>query len=208
MNFLKKIFKDPAFLALIAFNIIVILQYRNDKQYYTTVVWLFWLQSVVIGVFNFFDMLTLQRVETGNLTINEKAASPREAKGCLSFFFLIHYGLFHLAYLVFLFIDFKFTDVNFSILKWGFYGLLLSSIIQLIQNKTIYRQVPRNITKMFFMPYLRIIPMHLTILLPKFLHWQPGLTFLVLKFIIDILSYIFTTPYYKEDPSTEPGGFV
>jgi len=206
MNFLKKIFKDPAFLALIAFNIIVIIQYRNDKQYYTTVVWLFWLQSVIIGVFNFLDMLTLQKVNTGDMTMNDKPASPREAKGCLSFFFLIHYGLFHLAYLVFLFIDFRFTDVNFSILKWGFYGLLLSSVIQLIQNKTIYRQIPRSITKMFFMPYLRIVPMHLTILLPKFFHWQPGVTFLVIKFIVDVLSYLLTTPYYKNNAA--PEGFI
>jgi Family of unknown function (DUF6498) len=209
MKPLQKILRDPAFWALMAFNIILIAEYRDDPKYYTTLVWLFWIQSVVIGLFNFFDMLTLQKVEIGNFTINDEVPGPAKAKGCLSFFFLVHYGGFHIGYLVFLFITFKFTAIDFTVLKMAFLGLLASSLIQFIQNKTVYRSVPRSITKMFFIPYLRIVPMHLTILLPEFMHWQPGLTFLVLKTIFDLIGHLATTAYYWKDKTPEPeGGFI
>jgi hypothetical protein len=209
MNPLQKILRDPAFWALMGFNIILIVEYRDDPNYYTTLVWIFWVQSVIIGIFNFFDMLTLQKVEVGNFTINDEVPSPAKAKGCLSFFFLVHYGGFHIGYLVFLFISFKFTAIDFYVLKMAFLGLLVSSLIQFIQNKTVYKNVPRSITKMFFVPYLRIVPMHLTILLPQFMHWQPGLTFLVLKAVFDLIGHLATTPYYWKDKTLEPeGGFV
>ncbi len=209
MNPLQKILKDPAFWALMAFNILLIVEYRNDPNYYTTLVWLFWMQSVIIGVFNFFDMLTLQKVEIGNFTINDEVPSPGKAKGCMSFFFLVHYGGFHLGYLVFLLISFKFSAIDFSILKMALFGLLLSSLIQFIQNKTVYKNVPRSITKMFFTPYLRIVPMHLTILLPEFLDWQPGLTFLILKTVFDLIGHLVTTPYYWKEKTAEPEkGFI
>jgi hypothetical protein len=209
MKPLQKILKDPAFWALVAFNLALIVEYKDDAKHYTTIVWLYWLQSVIIGIFNFLDMLTLQKVATGNFTFNNKPASANESKGCLSFFFLFHFGFFHIVYFVFLFSDFKFSDIDFSFLKIALLGLLLAAIVQFIQNKTKYRNIPRNISYMFFIPYLRVVPMHLTILLPKFLSWQPGLTFLILKMVFDILGHLATTPYYwKEKPEEPQGGFI
>ena len=208
MKPLQKILRDPAFWALMAFNIILILEYRDDPNYYTTIVWIFWIQSVIIGIFNFFDMLTLHNA-TENFTLSNKVSSTGESKGCLSFFFLVHYGGFHLGYLIFLSISFKFSAIDFSVLKIAFLSLLASTLIQFVQNKTVYRKVPRSITKMFFIPYLRIVPMHLTILLPKFLDWQPGMTFLILKAVFDLIGHLATTPYYWKDKTPEPeGGFI
>jgi hypothetical protein len=209
MKPLQKILRDPAFWALMAFNIILIVEYSDDPSYYTTIVWIFWIQSVIIGIFNFFDMLTLRKVEIGNFTIDDETPSPAKAKGCLSFFFLVHYGGFHLGYLIFLSISFKFSAIDFYVLKFAFLSLLVSSLIQFVQNKTVYRNVPRSITKMFFIPYLRIVPMHLTILLPEFLDWQPGMTFLILKTVFDLIGHLATTPYYWKDKAPEPeGGFI
>ncbi len=206
MKPIQKILKDPSFWALMAFNILLIVEYRDDPNYYTTLIWIFWLQSVILGIFNFFDMLTLHKVEIGNFTINNDVPSPGKAKGCLSFFFLVHYGGFHLGYLVFIAIYFKFTAIDFSVLKIALLGLLFSSLVQFIQNKTIYKNVPRSVTKMFFIPYLRIVPMHLTILLPQFLHWQPGLTFLILKAVFDLIGHLATTSYYWKEKLEEPKG--
>ena len=208
MKSLQKILRDPAFWALMAFNIILIVEYRDDPNYYTTIVWIFWIQSVIIGIFNFFDMLTLHKV-TENFTLNNKVTGTGESKGCLSFFFLVHYGGFHLGYLIFLSISFKFSAIDFSVLKFAFLSLLACTLIQFIQYKTVYRNVPRSITKMFFLPYLRIVPMHLTILLPEFLDWQPGMTFLILKTVFDLIGHLATTPYYWKDKAPEPeGGFI
>jgi hypothetical protein len=62
---------------------------------------------------------------------------------------------------------------------------------------------------MFFTPYLRIVPMHLTILLPKFLGWTPGLTFLILKTIFDVVGHLVTTKYYwNKEEKIEGEGYI
>lgn len=203
----QKIIRDPAFWTLAFLNLLFIYEYTGDPDQYTTIIWLYWCQSVLLGIFNFFDMATLKNADVSNMTINGRPATARQAKGCLPFFFLVHYGIFHFVYLIFLTIDFKLSNVNFSILKWAILGLLLNQLIHFVQNKTKYSHIPRKIGSMFFTPYLRIVPMHLTILLPKFIGWTPVLTFIILKTIFDLLGHIITTPYYwrKEEESPQEG---
>jgi hypothetical protein len=43
---------------------------------------------------------------------------------------------------------------------------------------------------LFFLPYLRIVPMHLMILIPTFFGITPSILFLVLKTIADALFYV------------------
>lgn len=210
MRSLQKIIRDPALWALIGFNIILIMQYQHDVKEYTTIIWLYWCQSVLLGFFTFIDMLTMKKedISVENMTINNRPATPQQARGCLPWFFLVHYGGFHFVYLIFLFIDFHFSDINFISLKWSFLALTISYAFLFIQNKIKYRQVKRKIGTMFFMPYLRILPMHLTILLPKFFHWQPALTFLVLKMAMDIIGHLVTTPYYWKHEKKPEGGYI
>jgi hypothetical protein len=188
----------------------MIMQYQHDAKEYTTIIWLYWCQSVLLGFFTFFDMVTMkpEAISVENMTINNQPATPRQAKGCLPWFFLVHYGGFHLGYLIFLFVDFNFLDINFYVLKWSLLALAVSYILFFIQNKIKYSQVKRNIGSMFFTPYLRIIPMHLTILLPKFFHWQPGFTFLVLKMAMDIIGHLATTPYYWKHETKPEEGYI
>jgi hypothetical protein len=49
---------------------------------------------------------------------------------------------------------------------------------------------------MFFLPYLRIIPMHFMILIPAFLNLKPALIFLVLKGIFDVVGHVIVTRWY------------
>jgi hypothetical protein len=44
----------------------------------------------------------------------------------------------------------------------------------------------------FFMPYLRIVPMHLALLGIKFFDWSDATVFLVLKMVADVLGHILT----------------
>jgi hypothetical protein len=198
MRSIQKIIRDPALWFLVGFNLFMIIQYQNDVKEYTTVVWLYWCQSVIIGFFNFIDMVTLRtdEISVDNMTFNDRPATPKQARGCLPWFFLVHFGLFHLGYLVFLFVDFRFTDIDFKTFKWSLLALLVTYVFFFIQSKIRYNHVKRKISTMFFAPYLRIVPMHLTILLPKFLHWQPALTFLVLKMLMDVAGHLITTPWY------------
>jgi len=209
MSPIQKILRDPAFWALIFMNLLFIYEYKENPKHYTTIIWLYWCQSVLLGVFNFFDMLTLKNASVENMTINGKPATVRQAKGCLPIFFLFHYGIFHLVYFVFLLVDFKISDMDFGMWKWAIAGIFVNQLILFVQNKTKYAGIKRNIGTMFFIPYLRIVPMHLTILLPKFLGWTPALTFLILKTVFDIIGHLVTTKYYwnKEEESPE-GGYI
>jgi hypothetical protein len=210
MRSIQKIIRDPALWALVGFNALLIIQYRQDAKEYTTIIWLYWCQSVLLGFFTFFDMVTMKAddISVENMTINNKPATPQQARGCLPWFFLVHYGGFHLGYLVFLFIGFNFLDINFQSLKWSLLALLISYVFLFIQNKKQYSHIKRKIGTMFFMPYLRIVPMHLTILLPKFLHWQPALTFLVLKMAMDVIGHLLTTPYYWKHETKPEEGYI
>jgi hypothetical protein len=153
-------------------------------------------------------MITIKNVNA-DITVNEKPATRAQAKGCFPLFFLVHYGIFHFAYLFFLLIDFKLTDTNFSYLKWALAGVFLQQVIHFAQLKTKYAETARNVSSMFFTPYLRIVPMHLTILLPKFLGWTPGLTFLILKTIFDVVGHLVTTKYYwNKEEKLEGEGYI
>ena len=207
MSPVQKIIRDPSFWALIFLNMFFIYQYKEDSIQYTTIIWLYWCQSVLLGIFNFFDMLTLKNASVENMTINGKPATVSQAKGCLPVFFLFHYGIFHLVYFIFLVVDLNLSHADFSVLKWALLVLIINQVIYFIQNKTIYANVSRNIGTLFFTPYLRIVPMHLTILLPKFIGWAPVITFLVLKTIFDVIGHLVTTKYYwaKDEVTTEGG---
>jgi len=209
MSPLQKILRDPSLWALLLLNLLFIYEYRNDPTQYTSIIWLYWCQSVLIGVFNFLDMITLKNVNA-DITINGKPATARQAKGCLPFFFLIHYGIFHFVYLIFLFVDFKLSDTNFSYLKFALAGVFLQQVIHFVQMKTKFAETSRSIGSMLISPYLRIVPMHLTILLPKFLGWTPALTFLILKTAFDIIGHLITTRYYwNSEERPEPGeGYI
>jgi hypothetical protein len=116
--------------------------------------------------------------------------------------------MFHVGYFIFLLVDFKLSDTNFNYLKWALGGVLLQQVIHFTQNKIKYSSLPQNIGRMFFTPYLRIVPMHLTILLPKFLGWTPALTFLILKTVFDVLGQLITTKYYWSNEEVKPEGYI
>jgi hypothetical protein len=209
MSPLQKILRDPAFWTLLLLNLLFIIEFRNDPSQYTSIILLYWCQSVLIGVFNFLDMVTAKNLKA-DITVNGKPATPAQAKGCLPLFFLVHYGIFHGVYLIFLMMDLKLTDTNFSYLRLALAGVLLQQVIQFVQMKTKYAQTTRTLSSLIFIPYLRIVPMHLTILLPKFLSWTPALTFLILKTIFDVIGHLVTTKYYwtKEGRSQPEEGYI
>lgn len=207
MSPLQKIVRDPALWTLIILNLLFIYEFKDDPTQYTTIIWLYWCQSVMIGAFNFFDMITTRNIKS-DVTVNGKPATKFQTRGCFPLFFLVHYGAFHVAYLVFLAIDFKLSDANFIYLKWALLGVLLQQIIHFTQMKIKYSTAARSIGTMLIAPYLRIVPMHLTILLPKFLGWTPGITFLIFKTVFDVIGHLATTSYYWNKEEKTEGGYI
>jgi hypothetical protein len=199
---LKKYFSNPSFLFLLAGNIYCIWYYENYPGAFTTVVWIYWFQSITIGLFNFADLLTIRNYNAADFKMNDQPVTPAN-KGCAAWFFLIHFGFFHLGYAVFLLIDFGIRSVNKSVLLLGIAVFFAETIINFIRQKQLERTVQFNIGTLFFMPYLRIVPMHLMILLPAFLGWKPSLTFLILKMGADMISFILYHHIYSKNKITD-----
>jgi Family of unknown function (DUF6498) len=189
ITMLKKVFSNPSFLFLLAGNLYCIWYYENHPNAFTTVVWIYWFQSICIGLFNFLDLLTVKNYDTGDLKINNKPVTAGN-KGCVAWFFFFHYGFFHIGYAVFLLVGPGIRSVDKIMLLLGVSVFFLESILNFIRQKQIERTLTINIGTMFFLPYLRIIPMHLMILLPAFFGWKPSLLFLGLKMGADILSFL------------------
>lgn len=119
------------------------------------------------------------------MKMNDKPAD----KGCLPWFFLVHFGGFHLAYFIFLVIRFPVYNVQRLVFLAGIAIFFIESIIGFMRHLSVRKTMNVNAGALFFLPYLRIIPMHLMILLPSFLGIRPSVLFLVLKMLADILSF-------------------
>jgi hypothetical protein len=156
----------------------------------------YWIQSVVIGIFNVVRILQLKDFSTEGFSINDVPAQPTNAtKIFTAGFFLFHYGFFHFVYLIFL------VAGAFS----GMYGNPLN------QNEVIYILVAglsftlthtfsyyynrqkdgpqTNIGLLMFYPYVRILPMHLTIIFGGLLSGVLPI-FLILKTLADCTMHI------------------
>ncbi|HRA12292.1 MAG TPA: DUF6498-containing protein [Chitinophagaceae bacterium] len=193
---MKRILSNPSILFLIAGNLYCIWYYKKYPEDFATIVWIYWFQSIIIGFFNFLELLTAKNT-IGNITTVNK--SPKEfSKGCSAFFFLFHYGIFHLVYFIFLLVDFNSSSVQKLVLLLGIATFFLESLIGFIRHKSIEKTQQVNVGLLFFLPYVRIIPMHLMILLPKFFGITPTLLFLVLKMGADLLTFRIYNFIYKK----------
>ena len=191
---IKRIFTDPSFIFLIAINVYCIWYYQNNPDQFFTLVFLYWGQSLLIGIFNFADLLTLKSSIWGSVKDPSIANSP--AKGCTAAFFALHYGMFHFVYGIFILVQAKLT-IDFRFVLLGLAAFSLNLLLQFIRQKQWEQENIVNAATIFFLPYLRIIPMHLMLIGPAFLHWQPSIIFLVLKAFADATMYLATSPVYK-----------
>ena len=124
----------------------------------------YWLQSVTIGASYCARMLALDKFSTDGFKINDHPVAPTAAtKRQTAGFFAVHYGMFHLVYL--LFIGSEAPPGTFADLQlWGCgLAFALNHIYSYRYNREADRRGTPNIGTLMFTPYLRILPMHLTI---------------------------------------------
>lgn len=178
--------------------------------------WPYWLQSVIIGIFARRRILKLQRYSTEGFKINNRSVAPTRATARqTAWFFLFHYGGFHFAYAVFLlafttsgaatgFVPV--TNANTGVVHQmavGTWGVLDTVWLAALgvgfwqSHGASHREhveadlagTPK-IGTLMFVPYLRIVPMHLTIILGAVLGAGGGvLLFATLKTISDVVMH-------------------
>ena len=192
---LKKIATDWELWILLVFNIYLLDYYQQNPNEIKTLIFLYWTQSVFIGILTFFD-LAFSKFPILDPATKEKSMQGFGSQGCVAFFFLFHYGFFHVGYLIFIFLKID-GRIDKHILLIGVVILAASLLVDFIFKKVRTNGVIANVNKTFFMPYVRIIPMHLAILLPEFLHLTNYFVFIALKILMDIIMHFVVSNHYS-----------
>ena len=177
---------DRSTQSLIAVNLINILMAIIFNWNIYDVMLVYWFQSVSIGIFTFYKLYSYpiekinQEMEGGKaLEVNDLAVTnPIAAKIFIAGFFALHYGFFHLVYIIFI-VGFAFSEGFPLDLIGGLVGALLffanhfySYIINRDEDNNLtdtdngntQSSTALSIADIFSKPYTRIIPIHLTIM--------------------------------------------
>jgi len=206
IEFINSIKKDKSAMILLLSNILAIIFALTQQWDLLIIMSGYWLQSVIIGFFNFVRIINLKDFSVKDIKVNDKLIkATKKTKIYIAFFFAFHYGFFHFGYLSFL-ISFM-GEKGMSIMS-EIYPLLLIGIIFFLNHLFSFwynRKEPEgrkpNIGKIMLFPYIRIIPMHLAIMaygaftifsrIAGFeLYLIPLVLFLVLKTFSDLAMHI------------------
>jgi hypothetical protein len=186
-------FTRPSTWMLIFSNVIVIFFAIVDNLSALEVLWIYWIQSVIIGVFNFVKIISLKEFSTKNFRSGGKELQATKAtKISTGIFFLFHYGFFHFVYAMFIggFSEIGKTSTSGSMHNYLWFTSLVFFVSYLIEYIQSFRNPPEeipNLGAVMFAPYLRIIPMHITIVLGGFIGMIGSLLNVGINFSIIIL---------------------
>jgi hypothetical protein len=170
-----KIAFTPPVLSLIAGNLLTIALAVLGNWDLATVIFIYWAQSVIIGIFAFISILCTDTAGMTGVTVTTtlrdgtkqvRPGNPVTFKLILAGFFAVHYGLFHLVYYSFI------VDSGiFGPVQPGDPGILTSCCIffvihtySFLYHRARGAAAVTGMMEHFMDPYTRIIPMHLTII--------------------------------------------
>ena len=185
-SYLISLLTDFSFWLLLITNISTIIIALKQNWNILYLIWIYWFQSVTIGLFNFFKLKLLAKQDKVQSTFS------------LHWFFALHYGLFHFVYLVFILVFTIFKEeffpnlIQFTLKDFGWMFILslaffINHLFSYFYNKE--EILSKDINQVMLFPYARIVPMHLTLILAFFLGSSSLLLFLILKTVMDIIMH-------------------
>jgi len=157
---------DHSIRAILFANLITLAGAVTQHWSAAPIMWIYWGQSVVIGIANVIRMLSLKEFSTdGFRSGGRQVAANQAGKISTATFFVVHFGMFHLGYAVFL------ASGRFGTVPPGvgqltvlanillFAGGHFVPLVRMHGNDLLPKRP--NLGTLMFYPYLRIIPMHL-----------------------------------------------
>ena len=174
-------------ISLIIANIVTIVYAYRFHWQIGDLLLVYWLQSIIIGIFQIIKILGVKNSNAEGFIGDDSHPRPTtdKDKRQLALYFAVSYGLFHLAYFLFLFSSFR--DLKGSLILGGVF--LLNHLFSFFINWRKDSLRRQNLAYIFLQPYARIIPMHFFILFGVFFAWIPIIYFQVLKTAADIISH-------------------
>ncbi len=154
-------------------------------------VWPYWCQSAVIGLFHHRRILALQRFSTEGFTSNDRPVPVTEqAKRETALFFALHYGFFHAMFLLFLAALAWPATADWKWIALGALGFGASQALTQRARLAADAAAVPNLGAMLFLPYLRVLPIALSIGFIGYLHESGGavLLFGLIKTGADVLG--------------------
>lgn len=174
MNQENKIFWDKSTKLLLVSNVVTIIIAVIQKWDLNPILWVYWFQSVIIGYFNYVRMLKVENPNEHNLTTNELVVKfIKKHKQTNASSFLIIYGWFQAAYLIFL-IKISHIQIKDQIINFNY--LILISLISIsvciitfyLNHRTSFNLNHQedlrgsiNTGTLMLIPFVRILPMHI-----------------------------------------------
>jgi hypothetical protein len=204
---------DRSLWGIVATNLVTLVIALWQQWGLIHLLWPFWAQSVIIGYFARRRILMLQDFCTAGMKVNGRTldATPETLRNTANFF-AVHYGFFHFAYLAVL-VGFTLTAdgagvvpvtnestgevmmlhvglvhpldfIIFALIAAGFWSSHRKSHREHVQSDLARRPKPGTLV---MLPYVRIVPMHMTIIMGAWLGGASALwLFILLKTIVDI----------------------
>jgi len=188
----------PAIIALVVMNLIPLIGVFQFGWDAGTIVFLYWLENVIIGLLNIPKIISCQGGTKGR----------RETIGgliYLSVFFAFHYGMFCVGHYLFLQSTYQ-SLPNFGeilpallspVLFWSLLGLTLSHMVSMLVNfygKGEFKS--RSPNAQMFIPYSRIVLLHMVIIFSGFVTIAAGqgvatlILLVLLKIAFDLAAHI------------------
>ena len=219
IKFVNSVKKDRSAMILLLSNILTIILALTQQWDSLIIMSGYWLQSVIIGFFNFLRIINLKDFSVRDIKTNGKLIKKtKNTKIFIAFFFAFHYGFFHFGYLSFLiaFIEEKGINIMSEIYPLLLVGIIffLNHLFSFWYNRREFEGKKPNLGKMMFFPYARIIPMHLVIMtygafivfseiIEYELYFISLVLYLVLKTFSDLIMHFAEHNKFKDiDPVT------
>jgi len=153
----------PPIAALLAANLITIVLAIIEGWDLASVLFIYWAQSIIIGIFTIITLLTAGTAQPASV---RGGRSSLKVRIFFAGFFALHYGAFHWAYYSMIVESGLFGPVDFANTGvWASCGLFYANhLYSFLYHRGSGEQPAQDPLEVFIRPYNRIVPMHMTII--------------------------------------------